>query len=119
MARTVDDCIFCKIARHELAARIVYEDDDIVAFDDITPQGPVHTLVVPKEHFDDLGDDVPPEIQAALLDAVAKVAEMKGVSKSGYRVIINNGPHATQSVCHLHMHVIGGAQMSHGMVLYA
>jgi histidine triad (HIT) family protein len=112
----VDNCIFCMIAAHELEARVVYEDDTVLAFDDITPQAPVHTLVIPKSHYSDLGDEVPIEVVAALFSAVPIVAALKGVDQSGYRVIVNNGRDASQSVAHLHVHILGGGAMSHGMV---
>jgi histidine triad (HIT) family protein len=112
----VEDCIFCMIAKGEIDAREVYSDDLVVAFDDITPQAPVHTLIIPRTHYVDMGDDVPPEVATALFAAVAKVAETKGVDKTGYRVIINNGRDASQTVQHLHVHVMGGAAFSHGMV---
>jgi histidine triad (HIT) family protein len=113
---TVENCIFCMIARHELEARVVYEDDAVLAFDDITPQAPVHTLIIPKTHFDNLGDDVPTEVICSLFAAVPTVAAMKGVDQSGYRAIVNNGRDASQSVAHLHVHIIGGGAMSHSMV---
>jgi histidine triad (HIT) family protein len=112
----VDNCIFCMIANHEMEARIVLEDETFLAFDDITPQAPVHTLIIPKVHYDNLGDDVPTDVLAALLGAVPKVAALKGVAASGYRVIVNNGRDASQSVGHLHVHMLGGGAMSHGMV---
>jgi histidine triad (HIT) family protein len=112
----VDDCIFCMIADGRLEARVVYEDDDVVAFDDITPQAPIHTLIIPKRHYASMDDDVPAELVAALFGAVARIAVLKGVEVSGYRVIVNNGPDASQTVHHLHIHVLGGALMSHGMV---
>jgi histidine triad (HIT) family protein len=112
----VDNCIFCMIANHEMDARVVYEDDTVLAFDDITPQAPIHTLIIPKVHYDNMGDDVPLSAVAALFGAVPVVAKLKGVDASGYRVIVNNGRDASQSVGHLHIHLIGGAPMSHGMV---
>lgn len=112
----MDDCIFCMIADKSLDARIVYEDDDVLAFDDITPQAPVHTLIIPKEHFAHLGDDVPAETLSVLFGMIPKIAAMKGVDATGYRVIVNNGRDAAQSVHHLHVHILGGATMSHGMV---
>lgn len=110
------DCIFCMIARGEIPAKVVLEDDLTIAFDDIAPQAPVHTLIIPREHYDDLGDGVPTEIRDALLAAVPKVAAAKGIAQSGYRVIINTGPDAQQSVKHLHVHVMGGRRMAAGMV---
>ncbi|GAV31073.1 diadenosine tetraphosphate (Ap4A) hydrolase and other HIT family hydrolases [Coriobacteriaceae bacterium EMTCatB1] len=112
----MSECVFCMIARGEIPAKVVYEDDQVLAFDDIAPQAPVHTLIIPKEHFDRMGPDVPAEVISALFTAVPKVAEAKGVAESGYRVIVNNGPDAMQTVGHLHVHVIGGKRMSHGMV---
>lgn len=112
----MDDCVFCMIADGRLDARVVYEDDDVVAFDDITPQAPVHTLIIPKQHYAGMDDDVPPELLVSLFGTVPKIAALKGLDASGYRVIVNNGPDAAQSVHHLHVHVLGGAPMSHGMV---
>jgi histidine triad (HIT) family protein len=100
-------------------AAIVYEDDLVLAFDDIMPQAPVHTLVVPKRHHSDLADGVPRETLCALFEAVPKVAEIKGVSDSGYRVIVNKGRDASQTVGHLHVHVLAGRHMAHGMVRFA
>jgi histidine triad (HIT) family protein len=112
----VDDCIFCKIASKEIPSSVVYEDDAVLAFDDLSPQAPVHTLIVPKVHYVNLSDDVPADVLAALLGAVRTVAERKGVAESGYRVIVNSGPDSAQTVQHLHVHVLGGARMAHGMV---
>lgn len=112
----MDDCIFCRIARGEMDAKVVYSDDEFVAFDDIMPQAPVHTLVIPREHYRDMNDDVPSELMGRLCGVVGKVAEAKGVAGSGYRVIVNNGTEAGQTVRHLHVHILGGARMGHGMV---
>jgi len=113
----VENCIFCMVARGELDAKKVYEDDDIVAFDDIAPQAPVHTLIIPKEHYTNLNsDDLPQEMIATIFSAVPKVAAIKGVVESGYRVIVNSGRDANQTVQHLHVHIMGGKLMSHGMV---
>jgi histidine triad (HIT) family protein len=114
----VDRCVFCMIVRREMPARVVFEDDGFIAFDDITPQAPVHTLIVPKQHFASMSDDIPAEVLGGLLATVAKVAELKGVTESGYRVIVNNGSDACQSVPHLHVHILGGDRMSHGMVRF-
>lgn len=115
----MSDCIFCMVAAGEIPARIVYEDETLVAFDDIAPQSPVHTLIIPREHYEHLGDDVPADVMCALMAAVPKVAEIKGVAQGGYRVIINNGRDAMQTVHHLHVHVIGGRAMGHGMVRFS
>jgi histidine triad (HIT) family protein len=116
--RRVDDCIFCKIAKGEIPTNAVFENEVVIAFDDLSPQAPVHTLVIPKSHYHNLDDDVPQSVLGALFSAVCEVARIKGVAQSGYRVIVNNGPDANQTVQHLHVHVMGGRPMSHGMVNY-
>lgn len=114
----MSECIFCRIASGAVPATLAYEDDQVVAFDDLAPQAPVHVLVVPRRHHRTLGDGVPTETLAALFAAVPRVAQLKGIDGSGYRVIVNAGPDANQTVEHLHVHVIGGRPMSHGMVTY-
>ncbi len=111
-------CIFCRIANGEAGVPLVYEDEFVAAFDDAAPQAPVHTLVVPKEHYTNLGDAVDPTVLGALLAAVPVVAQRKGIDESGYRVIVNTGGDASQTVPHLHLHVMGGRQMGHGMVRF-
>jgi histidine triad (HIT) family protein len=96
----------------------VYQDDLVIAFDDISPQAPVHTLVIPRQHYADLGDGVPAEALSAIFSAVPIVAGIKGVAESGYRVIVNNGRDANHTVPHLHVHVMGGRAMEHGMVTF-
>lgn len=114
------ECIFCMVASGEIPTPHLYEDDLVVAFDDIAPQAPVHTLIVPREHYAHIGDDVPADVLAALFGAVPRVAAMKGVAESGYRVIVNTGKDAAQTVQHLHVHVIGGGgSMAHGMVHFS
>lgn len=115
----MEDCIFCKIGRGEIPATLVYQDDFVVAFDDISPQAPVHTLVVPRQHVQSLSDDLDAELLAAIFGAVPRVADVKNINESGYRVIVNNGPDANQTVPHLHVHVLGGKAMAHGMVTFA
>ena len=115
----MDDCLFCKMASGEIPVTTVYEDDTVMAFDDINPQAPVHTLIIPRRHYTNLNDDIPAEELAGIFGAVQHVARIKGVGASGYRVIINNGPDANQTVKHLHLHVLGGRSMAHGMVTFA
>jgi histidine triad (HIT) family protein len=115
----VSDCIFCKIVSGEIPAGIVYEDEHVLAFDDLSPQAPVHVLVIPKRHFASLADEVDAVTLGALLAAAHAVARVKGADASGYRVIVNTGPDAQQTVPHLHVHVMGGRQMAHGMVTFA
>ena len=111
----MDDCIFCKLAAGEIPATVIYEDDDVIAFDDVNPQTPVHTLIIPKEHYHSLSDDVPAEILGKLFSKVSTVARLKGVEDSGYRVISNKGTDGRQTVFHLHIHILGGATMPIGM----
>ncbi|MGV8082937.1 MAG: HIT domain-containing protein [Coriobacteriia bacterium] len=110
------DCIFCEVAKGQTSAKVVYEDESVIAFEDIQPQAPIHTLIIPKEHYGNLSDNVPHDVLCALMEAIPVVAEIKGVAESGYRVIVNNGPDAMQVVKHLHIHILGGQQMSHRMV---
>lgn len=109
------DCIFCKIANHEISSTIVYEDELVVAFDDLSPQAPVHTLVIPKEHYHGITDGVPAETLAAMVHAIGEVARIKGLD-SGFRVISNKGADAGQTVSHFHMHVLGGKPLGEGLV---
>jgi histidine triad (HIT) family protein len=107
----MSDCLFCKIAAHEIPAKVVYEDDDVIAFEDVNPQLPVHTLIIPKTHYSHIGDDVPAELLGKLFSTVATVAKLKGVEDTGYRIIANTGEDGRQTVHHLHVHVLGGALM--------
>ncbi len=115
----MDACVFCKIASGELNARVVYQDDVVIAFHDLSPQAPVHVLIVPRDHYQSLNDALPGEVAAALCAAVPQVAQLTGVAESGYRVIVNNGDDANQTVHHLHVHVLGGRPMTHGMIHFA
>lgn len=104
------DCIFCKIIRRELPGKFVYEDERIVAIQDIHPQAPVHLLVIPKAHIETL-DAAKPEDEALigkLFSVAAKLARERGLESRGYRTVINNGSGAGQSVFHLHVHLLGG-----------
>ena len=114
----MSECIFCMIANGDIPAKVVLDEGLIMAFDDIAPQGPVHTLIIPKHHYAHMGDALPSEVTEALFSAVPRVAAMKGIADSGYRVIVNNGSDAAQTVGHLHVHVIGGKPMAHGMVRF-
>ena len=116
---TDPDCIFCKMARGQIATRIVYETDLVIAFDDAHPQAPVHTLVITKGHYAHLDDGMPDEVTTAVFSAVPVVAKIKGIDESGYRIIVNNGPDANQTVGHVHVHVLGGRPMTHGMIRFS
>ncbi len=107
------DCIFCRIVQGEIPCKEVYRDEHVLAFKDIHPKAPVHTLVVPRKHIPDANGlaGVDPVLAARLLSALAKVAEIEGVAEKGYRVILNCGPEGGQEVGHLHFHVLGGRPM--------
>ncbi len=115
----MDECIFCMIANGTIPADIVWQDEKVVAFRDLHPQAPVHILIIPREHYSGMDDDVPAEVHAALCEAAPRVAEAAGVERSGYRLIVNTGPDAGQSVLHLHVHLLGGAPMYEGLVRLA
>lgn len=108
------DCLFCKIVAGDVPADIVYQDDDVVAFRDVNPQAPVHVLIVPRKHLSGYGniadEDVP--LLGKVARAAGRVAEQEGVATSGFRSVVNTGPAAQQSVRHLHLHVLGGRQMT-------
>ncbi len=108
----MEDCLFCKIVAGEIPSSKVYEDDYVYAFDDVNPLMPVHTLIVPKKHYANIGDSVPEDLLGHLFAAVPKVAAIKGVRDAGYRVMVNTGDDACQSVHHLHVHVLGGGKMN-------
>ena len=107
----MDDCLFCKIIAGEIPSKKVYEDDLFYAFDDIEPECPVHTLVIPKKHYANLQDDVPEDLLGKLWKVVPEVAKAKGVGESGYRSVINTGPDSAATVAHLHVHILGGTKM--------
>ncbi len=107
------DCIFCRIARREAPADIVYQDEQATVFRDIHPAAPVHLLVIPNRHVASLNNLAPGDEALAghLLRAASQAAEKEGIQESGYRLIINTGPHGGQLVFHLHLHVLGGRRM--------
>ena len=107
----MSDCIFCKIANGEIPSEFLYEDDRVVAFRDLNPMAPVHVLVVPKAHHDNVVDAVPAETLASMVAAVKAVVEQTGMDASGFRVVMNTGADAGQAVGHLHMHVLGGKRL--------
>ena len=110
-----DECIFCKIVRKEVPSQPLYEDHDLLAFPDINPVAPVHVLIVPKEHMDNLNDAGSHDemILGKMLRLAARIANEKDIAESGYRVIINNGEDGGQIVPHLHLHLIGGRSLGH------
>ena len=113
----MEDCLFCKIINQEIHSDIVHQDDLVTVFKDINPAAPVHLLLVPNKHVPSViemeeGDE---DILGKLFSTAKKVAEDLNINKSGYRLIINNGPDGRQEIHHLHMHLLGGAKMKHPM----
>ena len=110
------ETIFSKIIRKEIPAQIVFENDEVLAFNDINPQAPVHVIIIPKITEIETVRDIEPEKHAALLgslyDAANKIAKELGVSETGFRLVLNCGPDAGQDVYHLHMHLLGGRKLN-------
>lgn len=106
------DCIFCKIARGEISSQKVYEDDEIVAFNDLEPQAPVHVLIIPKEHIQNANQitEQNQDLIGKMIRIAAKIAKEKGLDK-GYRIVNNCGKDGGQTVEHLHFHLLGGRPM--------
>jgi histidine triad (HIT) family protein len=106
-------CIFCQIAEKKKPAKIVYEDDRIIAFEDINPQAPVHTLIIPKKHiYTNLDIEAEDNTLIGHLFQVAnKIAIDRGIAERGFRLVMNCNPESGQTVFHIHLHVIGGRFM--------
>ena len=107
------DCLFCKIVRREIPGKIVFEDEALLAFEDLNPQAPTHVLVIPKRHIESLnvleaGDD---GIVGALVRRAAAIAQDRGISAAGYRTVFNTNRDAGQTVFHIHLHLLGGRRM--------
>jgi len=110
----MNDCLFCKIVEHTVPSKIVLENDQVVAFEDINSQAPTHILVVPKKHIPTL-NEVTPEDQnllGAILMAAIQIANDRRISSSGYRLVWNTNRGAGQSVFHIHLHLLGGRTMA-------
>lgn len=108
------DCIFCKIAAGEIGGPLVYQDSDITAFKDLNPQAPTHILVIPNNHVTSVSDasDQDQMLLGKLMLVAAKVAGQEGLADNGYRLVINTGAHGGQTVFHLHVHLLGGRNMT-------
>ena len=104
------DCLFCKIVAHEIPASIVYEDERLVAFNDINPQAPMHVLLVPKAHIATLNDlsAADDRIVGELVRRAAAIAKERGFSAGGFRTVFNTNRGAGQTVFHIHLHLLGG-----------
>ena len=107
-------CVFCKIIQKKIPSKIVYEDTTVTAFEDVNPQAPVHTLVVPNRHITDIHSmtEEDRELIGHLFFTARKIAKNKGLDSKGYRMVINNGSGAGQTVFHLHLHILSGRTFS-------
>ncbi|MEP7116990.1 MAG: histidine triad nucleotide-binding protein [Acidobacteriota bacterium] len=107
-------CLFCRIAAGETPARTVFEDDDLVAFDDINPQAPMHVLVIPRAHLATVNDLSPENdrLVGAMVRRAAAIAADRGYAGTGFRTVFNCNPDAGQTVFHLHLHVLGGRTLA-------
>ncbi len=110
----MSQCLFCKIVSREIPGSIVYEDDCVLAFNDINPQAPTHVLIVPKRHIDTLNelqadDD---QLVGELVRRAAVIAKERGISASGFRTVFNTNREAGQTVFHIHLHLLGGRSMA-------
>lgn len=109
----MENCLFCKIANGEIPAKVVYSDDELLAFRDINPQAPEHILIIPRLHIprvENLGPE-DAELAGKMILAAKKIAEELGL-RNGYRLVFNNGPDAGQEVEHIHLHLMGGRRFS-------
>ena len=112
MVSKMADCLFCRIAAGEIPTDLIYQDEKVVAFRDINPAAPVHLLIVPRQHIPDLRalEADQPELWAAMVHAVQHLAKEHGIAPEGFRIVINTGVKAGQSVFHLHLHLLGGRE---------
>ena len=102
------DCIFCKIANKEISTNLIYEDENVVAFNDLNPQAPTHFLVIPKKHYSSMNEIDSDKAFGEIFSAVAKVTKKLGINE--YRTVVNTGASAGQTVFHIHVHVMSGRE---------
>lgn len=109
-----DECIFCKIANKQLPVELLYEDDSFVAFRDINPAAPVHLLIIPKRHVESLREltDDAADTMGRIFIIARDLAAQHGMAEDGYRLVLNTGPAAGQTVWHIHLHLLGGREMT-------
>lgn len=108
------DCIFCKIVNQELPATLIYEDENVIAFDDLYPRAPLHKLIIPRKHIATLNELTKDDIVVAgqLLHTAQHLAKKLGIAEEGYRVVMNTNANAGQAVFHIHLHLLGGRALS-------
>src|ERR1700737_2174304 len=109
-----DECLFCKVFAREIPAKEVFRDEETVAIEDIRPVAPTHILVIPKEHIPTIHDLLPAQgpILTRMFQVANRIADERKIDRDGYRLVINKGPQAGQTVSHLHLHLLGGRVMS-------
>ena len=114
----MEDCLFCKIIKGEIPSNKVYEDDEILAFEDINPAAPIHILVIPKKHITSLAylQKEDEAVVGKIYTVMNKIAEEKGFKEDGYRVIVNCGENGGQEVMHLHFHLLAGTKFGEKIV---
>lgn len=110
----MEKCLFCQIAKKNLPAKVVYEDEEVLAFDDINPKAPIHLLIIPKKHIESIRELKPEDsaVMAKMILTAQKLAKEKGIESKGYRLVINTGSDSGQVVDHLHLHLLGGKNLS-------
>lgn len=108
------DCLFCKIAKGEIPAKLVYQDDQIVAFDDINPQAPHHKIIIPRQHIATINDLQPEhdKLVGQMMLVARHLADELNIAEDGYRVVMNCNSHGGQSVYHIHLHLLGGRRLT-------
>ncbi len=113
----MEDCIFCKIANGTIPSKKVYEDTEVVAFDDVHPMAPIHVIIIPKKHIPTMLDVTTADMISisSMFTAVQEVARIKGINERGFRVVINCNKEGGQVIFHLHMHVLGGKKLKDGL----
>lgn len=110
----MEDCVFCKIVKGEIPSSKVYEDDKIISFKDLSPEAPVHVLIIPKKHISSLNevDSEAADIIAHIFKTVPKLVKELGIDEGGYRIVSNCGEDGGQSVPHVHFHLLGGRSLN-------
>lgn len=107
---TVTDCVFCKIVSGEIPSKRVYEDDQVIVINDLNPGAPVHVLVIPKEHTENILT-ASPEILVHVKKVLPEIVRKLGIAEKGFRVVVNTGVEGGQTVPHLHFHILGGKEL--------
>lgn len=108
----MDDCLFCKITRKEIPAKIRFENENFIAFDDINPKAPIHILLIPKKHLPSVAalEDSDQDLIGKMILTAKKIAEENEIS-NGFRLVFNSGPDSGQEVDHIHLHILGGKKL--------